>query len=113
MIFRLLFLLTLCLGLATGPVCNVGNCITPTVAMKCAHCCPEKSAGCCAKGGAPAEKMPQLATASLELKQALVPMPGRIGAQPALVIPPTRAHSRAFSYMPVRPRLDVTCIRLI
>ena len=57
--------------------------------------------------------MPQLATASLELKQALVPMPGRIGAQPAFVIPPTFAYSRAAAIVPVRPRLDATCIRLI
>ena len=113
MFFRLLFLLTLCLGLATGPVCNVENCITPTVAMKCGHCCAEKAAGCCAKGGTPAEKTPQLATASPELKQALVPVLAWIGAQPALVIPPDSAHSRAFAIVPVRPRLDVTCIRLI
>ena len=113
MFFRLLFLFTLCLGLATGPVCNVGNCDTPTVAIKCGHCCAEKSAGCCAKGGAPVEKTPPLAIASPELKQALVPILASTGAQPALVVPPAFAHSCAVAIVPVRPRLDVTCIRLI
>ena len=113
MFFRLLFFFTLCFALATGPVRNVGNCNTLAVKMKCGGCCGEKTADCCAKGGVPADKTPQLATTSVDLKQAVVPALLCLGAQPAFVIPPTFAYSRAAAIVPVQPRLDVTCIRLI
>ena len=113
MFFRLLFLLTLCLGLATGPVRNFGNCNPLAVEIKCGGCCEEKTVGCCAKGGAPADKTPQLATTSVDLKQAVVPVLFCLDLQPAFIIPPASTQERALARLPVHPRLDVTCIRLI
>ena len=113
MFFRLLFLLTLCLGLATGPVRNVVNCNTLAVEMKCGGCCEEKTAGCCAKGDAPADKTPQLATTSVDLKQAVVPVLLCLGTQPSFIIPPASTQDRALARLPVQPRVNATCIRLI
>ena len=113
MFFRLLFLLTLCLGLATGPTLVVGSCVAQSVEMKCGDCCKNKAGGCCAKSSAPAEKAPPLATTSVDLKQAIVPVRICLGNQPCLVIPPTSIQKRAVARQPVQRRLDVTCIRLI
>ena len=113
MFFRLLFLLTLCLGLATGPARNVGNCSTLAVEMKCRGCCGGKTAGCCAKSGVPVDKAPQLATTSADLKQAILPVLFYLGPQATFVIPPASMQERARARLPSQSRLDVTCIRLI
>lgn len=113
MFFRLIFLLTLFLGLATGPVCNAGSCAAPAVEMKCGGCCGETAEGCCAKGGAPAEQKSPVAAGSVELKQALMPVLVCLGLQPAIVAPPAYLPTRTLARLRVQPRLEVTCIRLI
>lgn len=113
MFLRLLFLLTLCLGLATGPVRAVGGCPAQAMEMKCGDCCGEKAVGCCAKSHVPADQAPPLATTSVDLKRAIVPTLIYLGIQPCLVVLPASIRQRAFAQQPVQRRLDVTCIRLI
>ena len=113
MFFRLLLLLTLFLGLVTGPVCHAGNCIVPAAETQCGNCCAKMDGACCAKGGDPAGKMPQVVTVSVDLKQAVVPVLFCLGLEPAFVASSSSSQPRTPARLPVQRRLDVTCIRLI
>ena|SRR5678815_1738211 len=114
MIYRTLLLVLLLLGLAGGPVLPQMACGQGRGGAKCGGCCPQNGPGCCAKSGVPAEPTPpQTAAASLDLKQAVVPVLIRLGEQT------DRPASRPFvcrlapTRGPVLSRLEVTCIRLI
>lgn len=113
MFSRLLLLLTLLLGLATGPVGRAGDCAAQVAGMKCERCCAVPDADCCAKGGAPAPKVLQVATTSPDLKQAIAPVIVCLGLPPTMF--PARVFARVQSpvLQPARSRVDVTCIRLI
>ena len=115
MYFRLPILLALLLGLVLGPVQWSSACAVPgTGEAVCAQCCAEAEMACCASAGqsapqAPASVAPQ-------------PTDAKLIAAPELVV---LAHEsipvaeRVFfgrqqaARVPVTPRLDVTCIRLI
>ena len=114
MLLRSLLLLALVLGLAAGPALPAVVCAGNDGGMECGNCCGKSGAACCHNAPAPARDTPSnVATSSVDLKQALVPVLIWLGAQPAQVIPPVSSQRRALARRPVQPRLDVTCIRLI
>ena len=109
MLLRLLLLLLLCSGLAAGPVCGAAACAE----TECGHCCADPSADCCAKGNAPVDEAPPAAIRAVDVKQAVVPDLVCLGGLPKFVVPSASTQQRTPARLPVQPRLDVTCIRLV
>lgn len=113
MFWRLLFAFVLLSGLATSPLSG-RVCSVKTVEMKCGNCCGASAHSCCAKPGEPAGKVPaqNLPTGS-DLKMAVVPVLVWLGQAPVLAQPPGAACKASAAQMPVRPRVEQTCIRLV
>jgi hypothetical protein len=115
MFVRLPFLLLLLLSLAFGPVKVTASCALPTDPGACHNCCSEPGAACCATAGqsAPAQAPASVAPQSADAKQLLSPAFVFLCFSP---VPPAEQPSilkRHAARMPVPPRLDLTCIRLI
>ena len=112
--FRTLLLIAMTLGLFAGqalPVLAGGNC---EERVACGKCCAIAGAACCEKAPvAPRSTPPRIAGASVDLKQAIVPVLIRLGTLTELVVPPVAIQKRIFAQQPIQRRLDVTCIRLI
>ena len=112
-IFRLLLLLALTLGWFGGPCLPATLCGSAKKGNGCGSCCTTPSADCCAKSTAPAHQPPQIATASVDLKQALAPVLFRLRFQPEMPVPLAVAGQPIQAQRSVVRRVDVTCIRLI
>lgn len=112
--FRILLLIAMAVGLTAGQALPVMTCGNGEARVACGSCCAVAGADCCEKGPAPTRSTPsQVATTSVDLKQAIVPVLISLGTQPCLVVPPASVQQRAFAQQPVQRRLDMTCIRLI
>jgi hypothetical protein len=115
MFLRLPILLALLLSLVLGPVQWSAACAGPaTGEVVCEQCCTEAEMACCA----PNERQAPQAPASIAPQA----MDGKLIAAPVLfvvaheLLPVVERPSfdrQQAARMPVTPRLDVTCIRLI
>jgi hypothetical protein len=112
MFVRLPLLLSLLLSLAFGPVRQVAACADARV---CASCCADREMVCCVVPGksAPAETPASVAPQSADLKQLVSPSLVFLGLAPLPAMERPSVHQRQAARLPVPPRLEVTCIRLI
>ena len=110
-----LTLLLLLLGLALGPVRGVAACGVKASAVGCHGCCADSAAACCAVSGVPVPETPpaQTAPAADEGRQLVAPALTFLGLSPAPVVERAAVHKRQAARMPVAPRLDLICVRLI
>ena len=107
MFFRLLFALTLLLGLATGPVA-AGDCVK---SVPCGPCCAQPVADCCTQSQMP--QMPSLATAHVDVKSVVAPVLVCMRTVPEFALPTFAAQDFAAARRPVPPLAARTCVRLI
>jgi hypothetical protein len=114
MLFRLPLFLLFFLSLAFGPVQVAAGC-PPVKQRSCGPCCSEAQMPCCATAdeSAPAQGLESVALQSMDgkvaapafvLLETLYSVPA-----PKLVVVPKWQVAR----LPVPPRLDLNCIRLI
>jgi hypothetical protein len=115
MYFRLPILLALLLSLVLGPVQWSSACAVPATGVAvCAQCCTEAEMACCAPDErsapqAPASIVPQ----SIDGKLIAAPELFVLAHEPLPVVERPSFGRQQAARMPVTPRLEVTCIRLI
>ncbi len=115
MFIRLPLLLIFLLSLALGPVRLSAACLFQAEEAACGSCCAEPEMTCCtpADDATPAKAPASVAPQSADAKPILPPTFVFISLCPLPAVERPSFRKWQAARMPVPPRLDLTCIRLI
>jgi len=115
MFCRLPLLLIFLLSLAVGPVQVSVGCDVPAKERSCGPCCTGPEMPCCASANSsvPVQAPESPAPQSVDGKVLVAPCVLVGILCPAPVVERTAFHKWQAARMPVPPRLDLNCIRLI
>lgn len=115
MSLRLPILLALLLSLVLGPVQWSAACAVPaTGKVVCEQCCTEEEMACCAPDKRSAPQAPaSVAPQTMDAKLIAGPVLFVLAHEPLPVVERPSFDRQQAARMPVTPRMNVTCIRLI